>query len=76
MQESLMKKFQIIAERLKGTAIEAFWAGTSFLLCSTGALVPTVFTASMGSPYLTCDLQSSNQASHLFRTSLAASLLS
>jgi MFS family permease len=26
---------QIIAQKLKGTAIEAFWAGTSFLLCST-----------------------------------------
>ena len=26
---------QIMARALKGTAIEAFWAGTSFLLCST-----------------------------------------
>lgn len=26
---------QIISEKLKGTAIEAFWSGTSFLLCST-----------------------------------------
>lgn len=26
---------QIIAQKLRGTAIEAFWSGTSFLLCST-----------------------------------------
>ena len=26
---------QIISEKLNGTAIEAFWSGTSFLLCST-----------------------------------------
>ena len=26
---------KIIAQKLKGTAIEAFWSGTSFLLCST-----------------------------------------
>lgn len=26
---------QIIATKLRGTAIEAFWSGTSFLLCST-----------------------------------------
>ena len=26
---------QIMARALKGTAIQAFWAGTSFLLCST-----------------------------------------
>lgn len=29
---------KIMAEELNGTAIEAFWAGTSFLLCSTGTI--------------------------------------
>ncbi|KAJ9210636.1 hypothetical protein DTO166G4_7779 [Paecilomyces variotii] len=32
---SISVALPIIAERLHGTAIEAFWAGTSFLLCST-----------------------------------------
>ncbi|TGZ76359.1 MFS general substrate transporter [Ascodesmis nigricans] len=32
---SLSVALPIIAEKLKGSAIEAFWAGTSFLLCST-----------------------------------------
>lgn len=32
----LLTECQIIAEALHGTAIEAFWAGTSFLLSSTG----------------------------------------
>lgn len=27
---------QIISKELKGSAIETFWSGTSFLLCSTG----------------------------------------
>lgn len=26
---------QIVAQKLRGTAIEAFWSGTSFLLCAT-----------------------------------------
>ena len=30
-----MAHFQIISDRLHGTAIEAFWSGTSFLLCAT-----------------------------------------
>lgn len=29
---------KIMADDLKGTAIEAFWTGTSFLLCSTGTM--------------------------------------
>lgn len=32
---SLSVALPIIARKLHGTAIEAFWAGTSFLLCST-----------------------------------------
>ncbi|CAF9931189.1 MAG: hypothetical protein HETSPECPRED_007822 [Heterodermia speciosa] len=32
---SLSVALPIISEKLKGTAIEAFWSGTSFLLCST-----------------------------------------
>ncbi|MCJ1464044.1 hypothetical protein MMC07_002654 [Pseudocyphellaria aurata] len=32
---SLSVALPIIAQKLKGTAIEAFWSGTSFLLCST-----------------------------------------
>ncbi|MCJ1226433.1 hypothetical protein MMC12_003085 [Toensbergia leucococca] len=32
---SLSVALPIIADKLRGTAIEAFWAGTSFLLCST-----------------------------------------
>lgn len=35
MWSMILISFKIIAQRLKGTAIEAFWAGTSFLLCST-----------------------------------------
>ena len=31
-----LSMLQITAEKLNGTAIEAFWCGTSFLLCSTG----------------------------------------
>jgi len=30
----MMRSLQIIARKLNGTAIEAFWAGTSFLLSS------------------------------------------
>lgn len=37
---SISVALPIIAEKLHGTAIEAFWAGTSFLLCST-VLQPT-----------------------------------
>ncbi|KAL8704544.1 MAG: hypothetical protein Q9201_002279 [Fulgogasparrea decipioides] len=32
---SLSVALPIISEKLRGTAIEAFWSGTSFLLCST-----------------------------------------
>lgn len=32
----ISRVIQDIALELKGTAIEAFWSGTSFLLCSTG----------------------------------------
>ncbi|KAL6715950.1 hypothetical protein ACLMJK_006912 [Lecanora helva] len=32
---SLSVALPIVAQKLKGTAIEAFWSGTSFLLCST-----------------------------------------
>ena len=32
---SLSVALPTIAQKLKGTAIEAFWSGTSFLLCST-----------------------------------------
>jgi hypothetical protein len=32
---SLSVALPIIAQKLKGTAIEAFWSGTSFLLTST-----------------------------------------
>ncbi|KAG8527144.1 uncharacterized protein KY384_008573 [Bacidia gigantensis] len=32
---SLSVALPIISQKLKGTAIEAFWSGTSFLLCST-----------------------------------------
>lgn len=32
---SNMRLLQIIAQKLRGSAIEAFWSGTSFLLCST-----------------------------------------
>lgn len=32
---SISVALPIIAQKLRGTAIEAFWAGTSFLLCST-----------------------------------------
>ena len=32
---SLSVALPTIAEKLRGTAIEAFWSGTSFLLCST-----------------------------------------
>src|SRR5271156_445178 len=32
---SISVALPIIAKKLHGTAIEAFWAGTSFLLCST-----------------------------------------
>ena len=31
-------KAQEIAKEINGTAIEAFWSGTSFLLCSTGKI--------------------------------------
>jgi MFS family permease len=32
---SISVALPIIAEKLRGSAIEAFWSGTSFLLCST-----------------------------------------
>ncbi|WEW59306.1 hypothetical protein PRK78_004775 [Emydomyces testavorans] len=34
---SISVALPIIASKLHGTAIEAFWSGTSFLLCSTGS---------------------------------------
>jgi MFS family permease len=33
---------QKISEELNGSAVEAFWAGTSFLLCSAGRMCPRV----------------------------------
>jgi hypothetical protein len=64
---------QDIAQELNGTAIEAFWSGTSFLLCSTGGF--NCDTADVEDAYIPL-AQFSNPALHHFPTSSVVDLWS